>query len=291
MCSSDLSGSSSTGYEYNGVTKNNSSVPSDTVISTLFHEFQHMINFNQKNIKLQITKPNEPQTWYNEMLSMLAEDMMQTQLGLSDSEAPRGARLPTFNQYYFYSGITDYLTSNPVISYSTSYAFGAWLSRNYGGPELVRAMSQNSSVDLTSVIEAVNAVNGTSVNAAELLEEYVKACVYRNNFASTNNLSTFNKNAGNEITAGGYTSQMTAINLFSSDYKYTFDKSSKIYYGPCIYGQSQYTEIRPYGFFLHSVTNADNLDSVTLYFTPKHSSGNDNIVIYVQDKFDTTKAY
>ena len=139
----NLSGSSSSGYEYNGVTKSGSSVPSDTVVSTLFHEFQHMINFNQKNIKLQITKKGEPQTWYNEMLSMLAEDMMQDQLGLKPDEAPRGARLPTFNQYYYSSGIVDYLDeSDAVISYSTSYAFGAWLSRNYGGPELVSKISQ-----------------------------------------------------------------------------------------------------------------------------------------------------
>lgn len=280
----NLSGSSSSGYEYNGVTKSGSSVPSDTVISTLFHEFQHMIDFNQKNIIHNVY----PNTWYNEMLSMLAEDMMQTQLGLSNSEAPKGSRLPTFNKYYYLSGVTDYLSGNyAVISYSTSYAFGAWLSRNYGGPELVSKISQNSYVDMDSVVDAVNSLNGTSVTQESLLKEYVKACVYRNDFASTYNLSTFNKDAGGGITTtDGYTSSMSAINLFSATYSNT--RSSTTYLGPLFAIASQQLAVRPTGFVLHSVgTVSSSENTITLYFSSQLDS-DDHVVIYIQDEFTNT---
>ena len=46
---------------------------SQTVISTLFHEFQHMINFGNKVIEGGVS---DNPSWHNEMLSMLAEDLM-----------------------------------------------------------------------------------------------------------------------------------------------------------------------------------------------------------------------
>ena len=61
-----------------------------TTISTLAHEFQHMINFGVKNIE----KDLSPDTAYNEMLSMLCEDMLASQLGLDDDESVKSERLP-----------------------------------------------------------------------------------------------------------------------------------------------------------------------------------------------------
>ena len=65
-------------YSYDG----NGNKVSDTVISTLFHEYQHMINFNQKNMRNNLDTNNC--VWYNEMLSMLCEDLLQAQLGLTE---------------------------------------------------------------------------------------------------------------------------------------------------------------------------------------------------------------
>ena len=44
--------------------------------STLCHEFQHMVNFNNKSVNN--NKPAD--TWYDEMLSMTVEDMMSSYL-------------------------------------------------------------------------------------------------------------------------------------------------------------------------------------------------------------------
>ena len=278
----NLSGTDSSGnYLYNGKTDSSGNqVASDTVISTLVHEFQHMIDFNQKNISNGVT----PDTWYNEMLSMMAEDMMQTSLGTSDAEAPRGARLPAFNKYYYYSGITDYLDGNyAVLSYSSAYAFGAWVARTYGGPELISKMSQNSTVGLDSVIAAIKEQTGTSVTIDSLMEQYLQACVFRTSFASSYSLPTFNKASGNPITYNGETSEMTAIDLFSTDYKYTND-STTYYTGPILASSTQQVDVRPHGFLFHTIGSSTNSTVVLAFTTRKNSS--EEIYVYVQDKFD-----
>ena len=279
----NLSGTDSNGnYSYNGKTDSSGNqVASDTVISTLVHEFQHMIDFNQKKISNGVT----PDTWYNEMLSMMAEDMMQTSLGTSNAEAPRGARLPTFNKYYYYSGITDYLDGNyAVLSYSSAYAFGAWVARTYGGPALISKISTNNSVGLDSVIAAIKEQTGTSVTVDSLMEQYLQACVFRTSFASSYSLPTFCKAPGNSITYNGEISVMTAIDLFSTDYKYTND-STTYYTGPILASSTQQVDVRPHGFLFHAIGSSTN-DTVVLAFTPRKNSS-EEIYVYVQDKFDS----
>jgi hypothetical protein len=278
----NLSGTDSNGnYSYNGKTDSSGNqVASDTVISTLVHEFQHMIDFNQKNISNGVT----PDTWYNEMLSMMAEDMMQTSLGTSDAEAPRGARLPAFNKYYYYSGITDYLDGNyAVLSYSSAYAFGAWVARTYGGPALISKISKNNSVGLDSVIAAIKEPTGTSVTVDSLMEQYLQACVFRTSFASSYSLPTFCKAPGNSITYNGETSVMTPIDLFSTDYKYT-NGSTTYYTGPILASSTQQVDVRPHGFLFHAIGSSTN-STVVLAFTPRKNSS-EEIYVYVQDKFD-----
>ena len=124
----------------NSTAKNITNSPSETSVTTLFHEFQHMINYNQKNVKAKISSVS---SWYNEMLSMLAEDLMMDSLNLSSDQAPMGERSPTFNRYYYYSGLTEYRSdSYSITSYGTAYTFGAWLARNYGGGNLIKEISQ-----------------------------------------------------------------------------------------------------------------------------------------------------
>ena len=278
----NLSGATTSGYVYKG----NSGKASDTVISTLVHEFQHMINFNQKNLLHGVASD----AWYNEMLSMLAEDMMQGQLGTTDTEAPRGSRLPGFNKYYYYSGL-EYRdnTSYTVISYSTIYAFGAWLARTYGGPELVSKMSKSSSVDFDSVVAAIKAQTGTTITMADLQKQYTQACVFRTQFAYDNNLPTFHVDAGNPITTDGYTSKMTAIDLFSEDYGYGSDTTTdtNTYLGPALASSSQQVDVRPHGFLLHAIGTASQ-DTVTIVFANQEDV-DDEVIIYVQDKFNNVK--
>lgn len=128
---------------------------------TLFHEFQHLENFVNKVVLS--SNDRSVSTWYNEMLSMLSEDIFTDLLGIALENAPAN-RLNFFNAYYplgFYqwrSG-SDYFPSGDVyISYANSYAFGAYLLRNFGGIELIKKISQNDSVDEESITKALKSL-------------------------------------------------------------------------------------------------------------------------------------
>ena len=128
---------------------------------TLFHEFQHLENFVNKVVLS--SNDRSVSTWYNEMLSMLSEDIFTDLLGIELENAPAN-RLNFFNAYYplgFYqwrSG-SDYFPSGDVyISYANSYAFGAYLLRNFGGIELIKEISQNDFVDKESITKALESL-------------------------------------------------------------------------------------------------------------------------------------
>jgi hypothetical protein len=132
--------------------------------STLVHEFQHMIQYNVKTV----TQKKQSTTWYNEMLSMVAEDMIGPLIGVptSDTGHPINARMPYFMTYHGDSGVTDWLSGEHVLkSYASAYAFGGYLARNYGGPALIQSMISNNTVDITSVDAALK-TQGSSFSEA-----------------------------------------------------------------------------------------------------------------------------
>ena len=127
---------------------------------TLFHEFQHLENFVNKVV---LSSNSSVSTWYNEMLSMLSEDIFTDLLGIALENAPAN-RLNFFNAYYplgFYKwrSESNYCPSGDVyISYANSYAFGAYLLRNFGGIELIKKISQNDFVDEESITNALKSL-------------------------------------------------------------------------------------------------------------------------------------
>jgi hypothetical protein len=278
----------------------------DTTCSTLAHEFQHMIDWNTKSM----TQSLYPSTWYNEMLSMLCEDMMQSRLGIEDSDSPKG-RLPAFCQYYRYVGLEYNSTSNDytVISYAAAYAFGAWCARQFGGAALVSKISQNNSVDTASVVSAINSINNTGYTLSELLKMYAEACVF-NTSDKSYTYPTYNQNAAQTLTysSTSYAYPMTAVNLWDKAYKYPVltddvnegvycnekagtgtivDSGGKTYdvtylLGPALYpGTSSYClDIRPFGFTLHQIGTASS-DTVTITFSSVGASDLD-MYIFVQ---------
>ena len=131
---------------------------------TLFHEFQHLENFVNKVVLSSNSSVSKVSTWYNEMLSMLSEDIFTDLLGIALENAPAN-RLNFFNAYYplgFYKwrSESNYFPSGDVyISYANSYAFGAYLLRNFGGIELIKEISQNDFVDEESITKALESLD------------------------------------------------------------------------------------------------------------------------------------
>ena len=249
--------------------------PNDA-ISTLAHEFQHMINFNMKDIKL----GKVPDTSYNEMLSMLCEDMMQDFLEIDDDDSPKN-RTQQFNAYYILSGIREYLENdNAVVSYATSYTFGAFLARNYGGAALIKEISQNDNTDNNSIVAAVNKINSTSLTFDKIFQKFLLAL-------TGNETYTLNKNAKQTLSSGSYSYPMTAYDIFANGYAPEIEKlpsnlpslvaSSELGYdgnGPVLFKNNAAIDLRPqYGISLHTLGELSaGMNDLTLTFSDKGSA-------------------
>jgi len=162
------------------------------MVATLAHEFQHMVQYYQRDVVLGAST----ETWLNEMMSMVSEDLVGRKLyavqGL-DIAGPRGVepswdsesggagdagndlgRLPLYNAAPSIS-LTTWLSNDDVLkSYSISYAFGAFLSRNFGGAELMQAMMDSASSNSEQVISsAIETAAGTpGVTMGDLLWQW-----------------------------------------------------------------------------------------------------------------------
>lgn len=215
------------------------------IYSTLVHEFQHMINFNQKFIKKGIHSP----TWYNEMLSMMAEDMIQQKLGITDNLVLKG-RLPSFCSGYYESGITDWLGGNGVYySYAVNAVFGAYLARAYGGAKLAYEMLHNDYVGFPSIIQAIKASTSKTVTEEELLKDFA------NNIVSPSTSCALNKDLPeskpNSSYNDNYTFPLKALNIHS----YVWTGGT----GPKLFSGNQQVAIRPYGIVLHDIGTVSNI--------------------------------
>lgn len=135
------------------------------VVSTLAHEFQHMIHYYQKSFVAGAGTTAD--VWINEMCSQIAEDLLADKMGVlgprgvdssigsSGSANNKDGRIPLYNQYSYYP-LT--VTNNfNLFDYSTSYAFGAWAARNYGGAEFLRRVVCSPYVDQEAVEKAAAA--------------------------------------------------------------------------------------------------------------------------------------
>ena len=145
----------------------------DYIYSTLIHEFQHMINFNQKSV---IHGKNSA-AWYNEMLSMMAEDAIAEKIGitLTNSQHKIRERIPTFLNNYEKVGITGWdSTSN---SYAKGIAFGAYLMRNYGGPALLHDILANNAVNVDSITAALDAYS-PGLDFEQALRRFGEAMIF-----------------------------------------------------------------------------------------------------------------
>ena len=203
----------------------------DKILSTLAHEFQHMINYGVKTMDKNI----ELDTNFNEMLSMLCEDMLQEHLGLEDSSTPK-SRLVSFLVNYNVTGIRNYDSSKYTsLSYANAYVFGAWLCRNYGGAALVQKMLSNAYADNDCIVNAVNTLNSTSYTFDDLFAQFIKGCLNDSSY-------TFNKAAAQTVTysssSPSYSYPMTAINFWDTSSTSMYNLSNLIYSGSTTYKQA-----------------------------------------------------
>ncbi len=197
----------------------------EELISTLAHEFQHIIHWYQKEVVLDT--PSD--TWLNEMCSLVAEDFVADKL---EVDGPRGVkvengdytarlanntegRLPLFN-YWNDAPLTTWLADDEALSsYSIAYAFGAYLARNHGGAQLFRNIVQNNYGDHRAIGNAISGYTFT-----DLLREWGASVVLSDKTVQLPDLSLhgYNKDAAFTSTLSPITYNLGSINLYN--YKY-----------------------------------------------------------------------
>jgi hypothetical protein len=145
------------------------------IYSTLAHEFQHMISFNEKYIK----RGRLTELWYNEMLSMIAEDLIDPLIGISKDNPshPINTMMPLFLENYILTGVTDWSEEYLMPSYANAFGFGAYLARNYGGAELIKEIARNDYVNIPSLSSALSKIN-PGVIFEQALKGYGEAFIY-----------------------------------------------------------------------------------------------------------------
>jgi peptidase M30-like protein len=192
------------------------------LVSTLAHEFQHMIHFYQKNVIHDIGS----EIWINEMSSLMAEDFLADKLladgprGVAYSDYTAGSsgitdgRLPMFNYYNDVSPtVFSYSTTE---NYAVNYAFGAYLSRNYGGAELFQKVVQNSWTNYQAITNAVTSM-GYDETFTTLLQKWGVA-VLLSDQTGLDPGYRYNTGAGFTSNPDSITYTVGSINLYNYSY-------------------------------------------------------------------------
>jgi hypothetical protein len=253
--------------------------------STLIHEFNHMINFNVKVLKTGAA--SNFAIWYTEMLSMLAEDAIGPLVGIpydpkmSNGNVIWGRINPTWLVYYAV-GAMQWYDSNPLLYYASNYAFGAYLVRNFGGPELLTRIAKSNLGGKDSLDQALSTLNrtaeGASVNSTYALSRFGEALVYSGLSIPEHALS-FDKTVTGTI--GGSTYTFPPFDIWEMGYTITETGGAKEdYVGPIVYSYDAPSPgLVPYSVQLYSKN--DEWQNKTGSLTVNLSGENTGVTYYV----------
>jgi len=191
----------------------------ELVLSTLSHEFQHMINFYQKPVLR--AEGTASDTWLNEMSSLMSEDLMSSKLEVN---GPRGVTYSDFSAGI--SGNTDgrlpgyiyYNDQSAVIwdasySYSVNYAFGAYLLRNFGGANILKHLVQSPYTDTGAINYALSQM-GYDFNFSEVLQRW-GVSVLLSDQLDIPQYYQYNTETSFDSTVGTSTYQIGSINMYN----------------------------------------------------------------------------
>ena len=192
------------------------------VISTLAHEYQHMIHFYQKPI----LRDAGSEAWLNEMASEVGEDLIADKLkvngprGVAYDDPTAGApgnergRLPYYN---LFNDIQVTTWGGKIANYAVNYALGAYLSRTYGGAELFSEIVRSDSAGVDA-IEAALAAGGHEVTFGEVLADWGAATLLSDRTAVPSRYR-YNPGTWSISHAGGEEYRLGSIDLHNYRYE------------------------------------------------------------------------
>lgn len=198
----------------------------DTIygVSTLIHEFQHMIHFYQKNLIQDQNITTNEGVFVNEMFSMVAEDILASKyLKILLASGSYGYIPPDLDRFPYFNTGWDVQSSflwadNSLQSYANSYTLGAYIIRNYD-INLLKSFLTSSSSGVDGLLEVLQDYGSPDLTRGDLLHNFGTAVLKSSN-DSTVFPYIFNKYV--EFYDGEY--QLFPFNLHSEYYygDYTF---------------------------------------------------------------------
>lgn len=263
-----------------------------SIQSTIAHEFQHLLHYVNKTLKYKESSGESgyrySDTWFNEMMSMVCEDIMQTQIGLADSASPK-SRLSNFNGSYNKGFLRWRNTSSDdpndvYMSYANAYAFGAYLVRNYG-IDFIKELAHNNEINKNAITAALDAVDAPEDTFDKAYDKFYN--VVLNPKGSNYTLNKETSKTYNYTTGKSATFRCTAVNLYDyvtissqymrGDYVTSFYQASKLndYKGPVILNNRIFNSLDESGMFvsyLGTVGTGDDQFNPTFRLTDRASS-------------------
>jgi hypothetical protein len=199
----------------------------ELIYLTLAHEFQHMINFNRKTVEKGITSVP---VWYNETMSTMTEDIMADIIGIPTThpDHPLQDKIPDFLDTYNQVGFAEWNEAG-VHPYPKGFTFGAYLMRNYGGPDFLRRMLANDTVGIASITEALNEFE-PGMTFEKAVRRFGEAMIFSGKSKPAGYL-TFDKTVTSAIT--GYTYTLPAFDIWNTSRFGSGDL------GPVVYSTAQ----------------------------------------------------
>ncbi len=198
--------------------------PSET-LSTLAHEFQHMIHFYQKTILLSADNTST-EIWINEMLSEATEDLVATRIGIDGPRAVpyteggagepdnRYGRYPQFNRVGSQLSLTQWHQN--IAEYSKVSAFGTFLMRNYGGAKVLHDIMYNTYTDKQAILDAVHKFPyAESVTFDTLLRDWGTAILLSDQTTLPAGLPRYNTGKFHDTSYNNISYQLGSINFFN----------------------------------------------------------------------------
>ena len=185
----------------------------EKIYETLVHEFQHLLGF----INTVVNKGSSVyETWYTEMMSQLAEDILISYLGIEYEDSFLPGRMSWCNLYHNL-GFYDW-KSSVYAGYGNAYLFGSYLAHSYGGIDFIRALAQCGKINGEAVTFALKQTR----NSDDFYTAFYKW-----------GKSVLDGSLENEIkgNADGYDFTLHGIDVWDYSYTVDWDSIKLNYYG------------------------------------------------------------
>ncbi|TDT68601.1 peptidase M30-like protein [Hypnocyclicus thermotrophus] len=229
------------------------------ILSTLAHEFTHMIIFYQKYYNQDINIDS----WINEMCAMTTEDILANKLGINN---PINIRQDEFSLYSNSYPVNEW--TNSTLHYANKYFFGAFLLRNFG-VGIFHDIATNEYNGITAIEKALEK-NGYNIKFEELLKYWGEAILTSDKYELDYVYSS------KDLSYNGITYRVAPINVVDNkNYKniifYGLDDSS----APDLdLGANIYYKLTPYSIVSDSEWDITIPSGVGINIIIKDSLGN-----------------